>query len=160
MNQTQTATKALQDARHELNSLGGLWVTDATEDNPHNETWQIDTTKTVNKIEQALARCERSLSERIEAAYDEVIQQRQQMLHALGEIRRAEESAKVDHSDEWAAAKNSDVRKVLLAEWLAGDEPYQDARVAYEQARDSFRLEMLEIERLKLLVELAKAGDR
>ena len=101
-----------------------------------------------------------TLAERIEAAYNEVIEQRGRMLEAQGEIRRAEENAKVEHSDEWASAKNNDVRKVLLAEWLQNDDPYIQARIAYDDARDSFRLEMLEIERLKLLVELAKAGDR
>lgn len=155
-----TATEALKEARMTLDSLGGLWVTDATEDNPHEEKWQIGTTKTVNKIEQTLAVLERDLSERIEAAYSEVIEQRKTMLDALGEIRRAEENAKVEHSEEWASAKNNDVRKVLLAEWLSHDDPYIQARIAYEGARDSFRLELLEVERLRLLVELAKAGER
>ena len=59
-----TVTDALKEARMTLDSLGGLWVTDATEENPHEENWQIDTTKTVNKIEQALAVAERSPSGR------------------------------------------------------------------------------------------------
>jgi hypothetical protein len=157
---TETATKALQDARHELDSLGGLWVTDATEENPHDETWQIDTTTAVNKIEQALARCERSLSERIEAAYDEAKAYRGRMFLERGEIEEREENAKIKHSQEWASAKNNDVRRVLLQEWLDGDAEYLHASQQYHIARNAYRLALLEIDRLKLLVELAKAGDR
>jgi hypothetical protein len=157
---TETATKALQDARHELDSLGGLWVTDATEDNPHGETWQIDTTKTINKIEQALARYEWSLSERIEAAYDETIKLRDDMALDKAVLRAKEEAAKLDHADEWEKAKNSEVRSVLLAGWLADDSTYAQAYGRYMSNREDYRLALLEIERLKLLVELAKAGDR
>lgn len=156
-----TATQALKEARHELTTLHGLWASNSASDDgthhPEEQVWLINATETINKIEQALAVSERSLSERIEAAYDEAISQRERMLEAQGEIRRAEENVKVEHSEEWAGAKNGDVRKVLLAEWLAHDDPYVQARIYYDRARDSYRLYLLEIERLKLLVALEGA---
>lgn len=156
-----TATRALRDARHELDSLGGLWVTDSeatTEDNPHTETWQIDTTKTVNKIEQALAVCERSLAERIETAFDKARQSKAVMQQSYREIEAAEETAKMDNLDEWTGAKNNDVRRAIILRELAQDDDYHNARKAYQGARDTYRLDLLEIKRLELLVEDRKAG--
>lgn len=97
-----------------------------------------------------------TLNERIETAFDEAIEHRWLMLEARHQISNKEANAKVEHRDDWAGAKNNDVRKVLLEEWLANDDVYWQARLAYDKARDEFRVALLEIERLKLLVALNK----
>lgn len=101
---------------------------------------------------------ERGLAERIEAAYDEAKQYRETMLYARRNLDEMQVSAKLDHAEEWAAAKNADVRAVLLVTWLEEDEQYGKNIVELQEARIGLRLALLEIERLKLLVELAKAS--
>lgn len=98
-----------------------------------------------------------SLSERIEKAYDRAIEQRGIMLEARDAMTSLEAGAKQDHADEWAAAKNNEVRAVLLYGWMAGENDYLEAFDDYEGARKEYRLALLEIERLRLLVEAAKA---
>lgn len=146
----------LEDLRHELTTLHGLRVTD---DLTHEVAWELDESSLLERIDDALAvEGGASLYERIEEAYDRAIRERGSMLADLGTMRRIEERVKVEHKDEWAGAKNNDVRATLLAGWLA-DEDYDYAayRDCYEKARDEYRLALLEIERLRLLVEAAKA---
>jgi hypothetical protein len=97
------------------------------------------------------------LPARIERAYDDVKDQRLAMHRALDIIREIEAEAKAEHSDEWASAKNSEVRAVLLDEWCGDDGDYDQARADYDEAKIQFRLATLEIERVRLLVEAAKA---
>lgn len=110
--------------------------------------WNRSTEKT-NKKEGAV-----TLNERIETAFDEAIRHRRAMLEARYEVSNKEANAKLEYRDDWAGAKNNDVRRVLLEEWLAGDDVYWQARLAYDKARDEYRVALLEIERLKLLVAL------
>lgn len=97
-----------------------------------------------------------SLSERIEAAYDRAIEQRRIMFGARDAMTGMEAGAKQQHADEWAAAKNNDVRAVLLYGWMGEEDDYLEAFDDYEGARMAYRLALLEIERLRLLVEAAK----
>lgn len=97
-----------------------------------------------------------TLIERIEAAFDRAIEARSKMDAALYLTRNLEAAAKADHADEWASAKNNDVRAVLLAGWLSGNEQYSLQREAYLGFQRTYRLALLEIERLKLLVEASK----
>ena len=108
-------------------------------------------------VEGILGPERRSLSERIEAAYDRAMELRKAMMQDLLMVRVKEQQAKLEHADEWASAKNSEVRGVLLAGWLASDEHYEAYKDNYEGHRDRYRLAHLEIERLRLLVEAAKA---
>lgn len=48
-----------------------------------------------------------TLSERIETAFDEAITHRRAMLEARHEVSNKEANAKLEHSDEWAGAKNN-----------------------------------------------------
>lgn len=98
-----------------------------------------------------------TLAERIEATYEAAIRSREAMFNHRAVVQGREAAAKLEHADEWASAKNNDVRAVLLAAWLADDLVYQQRRGDYEDARDTYRLTLLEIDRLKLLVELEKA---
>lgn len=98
-----------------------------------------------------------ALSERIEAAYDRAIEQRAIMLEARDAMAALEAGAKQDHAEEWATAKNNDVRAVLLHGWMADEDNYLEAFDDYEGGRKEYRLALLEIERLRLLVEAAKA---
>ena len=98
-----------------------------------------------------------TLSERIEAAYDRAIEARRAMLAARDAMAVLEAQAKQDHADEWAGAKNNDVRAVLLHGWLSGEDAYLEASDDYEGSRAAYRLALLEIERLRLLVEARKA---
>ena len=94
-----------------------------------------------------------TLTERIEAAYDEAKGWREQMLYAQRNLDEMRAEAKSNHADEWAGAKNNDVRAVMLAGWLYGDSHYDKNVLEYQEGRIGFRLALLEIERLKLLVE-------
>lgn len=100
------------------------------------------------------ARSGRTLTERIEAAWDEAIETRSVMLYASRNLEDLRAQAKLDHADEWAAAKNNDVRAVMLAGWLEEDDYYGRSVLEYQEGRMGFRLALLEIERLKLLVAL------
>lgn len=95
---------------------------------------------------------------RIERAYDDAKNERLAMHRALETIRAVEAGAKAAHSEEWASAKNNDVRAVMLAEWCCEDSDYDQARADYDEAKIGFRLATLEIERLRLLVEAAKCN--
>lgn len=110
-----TVTQALKAALRDLDSLGGLQVTDETEDNQHGERWQIDTTAAANKIEQALAVSEQSLSARIEAAYDQAVRHRERMLDRRETRAERESEVKQDNIDEWISAKNGEVRAAQIA---------------------------------------------
>lgn len=93
-----------------------------------------------------------TLTERIEAAFDAVIASKAQMHEALYFMDLAEESARMDNIEEWASAKNNDVRRAIVLRELADNEDYHAARTRHRDNRDGFRLGMLEVERLKLLV--------
>lgn len=152
---------ALEDARHELTTLHGLLAADGA---VPDQTWTIDTSATVEEIDAALDVGMTPLVERIEAAYDRAIQARRDMIVARNVLANIEANAKQEHEEEWASAKNNDVRAVLLAGWIAesptGDtgDDYFETRAERQEAELAFKLALLEIERLKLLVEAAKAG--
>ncbi len=95
-----------------------------------------------------------ALAERIEAAFDDAVRAREAMFNARATTEAREANAKLDHADDWASAKNNDVRAVMLASWLHDDDVYQRVRAEYEEVRDTYRLSLLEIERLRLLVAL------
>lgn len=103
-----------------------------------------------------------NLSERIEAAYDRATEARRAMTVARNVMADIEANAKQEHPEEWASAKNNDVRAVLLARWVAenptGDtsDDYFETRAERQDAELTFKLALLEIERLRLLVEAAK----
>lgn len=98
------------------------------------------------------------LAERIEKAFHEAIVTRRHMELARWQIQDTESKAKAEHADEWSGAKNNDVRAVLLAGWLSGDEDYTEARQIYRESKLEHRLALLEIERLKLLVALERGA--
>lgn len=98
------------------------------------------------------------LNTRIENAFDEAILNRKLMLEAQWEVQLKETNAKVEHPDEWAAAKNGEVRSMLLADWLRDDAEYWSRREDHNTARNLYRIGLLEVERLKLLVEARKAA--
>lgn len=152
MTNGNTVTEALEAAHKELYDRGSREVEDGGLD--------PQTMAVLNKIEQAQAVVSLSLAERIERAYNEVCEQKRIMQKTLREFRGWEAATKLEHGEEWAAAKNDNVRKVLLDGWLEEDLDYQKARDSYESHRDRYRLALLEIERLKLLVEARKAGER
>lgn len=97
---------------------------------------------------------------RIERAYDDAVGERLAMHRALETIREVEAQAKADHADEWAGAKNNDVRAVMLADWCKNNADYLQARADYDEAKIQLRLATLNIERLRLLVEAAKVEGR
>ncbi len=99
-----------------------------------------------------------TLAERIEAAFDEAVGAKRRMQINLRGITELEETAKMENLDEWVGAKNNDVRRAIVLRDLAEDEDYDRARFEYDNARDRYRLALLEIERLKLLVAL-EAGS-
>lgn len=98
------------------------------------------------------------LETRIESVFDEAAATRRMMIEHQREVLRLEADAKLEHRDEWAGAKNNDVRAVLLAEWLAENEEYRENRGNYDTAREEFRISMLEVERLRLLVAARGVG--
>ena len=93
-----------------------------------------------------------TLAERIEAAFDEAKACRETMLDAGRNLEEMRAGAKLDHAEEWAGAKNNDVRAVMLAGWLEEESGYGKNVVEYQEGRDGYKLALLEIERLKLLV--------
>ncbi len=95
----------------------------------------------------------------IEQSYGRAIKARAAMFEMQRAIRHAEATAKVDHLDEWASAKNNDVRFVLLATWLQDNEEYWKQRRAYDSASEDYRMAHLEIARLKLLIQLVAATN-
>lgn len=154
-----SVTETLKAAHEQLVTLDGLYAKDVHVPDEE-EPYLIRVTETVNKIEQALAVSERSLPERIEVEFNQVVDAKAQMQFRAGQIHLAEETAKTDNLEEWTAAKNNEVRRAIVLSVLADDEAYHEARSVYQEARDRYRLALLEIERLKLLVEARKAGDR
>lgn len=92
------------------------------------------------------------MKDRIERAWNEVIKHRAAMMTAAAVIEQAEENAKMENREEWANAKNNDVRKTIVLRELAGDPTYQAARVKYKDERNMYKLEMLEVERLRMLI--------
>lgn len=92
------------------------------------------------------------MEQRIEAAWDEAISQRSAMMAAETVMQNSEETAISDLGEEWANAKNNDIRKALVRDALAGDEGYQEARVGYRAARNVYRLKMMEVSKLRDLV--------
>lgn len=94
----------------------------------------------------------KSLRERIEEAFDALIETRSAMDEHARDMQDAEMDAKLSHEDEYISAKNSEVRQVLMARWLAEDGEYQVARSRYLDARRDMRLATVEIERMKLLI--------
>lgn len=100
-----------------------------------------------------------TIHERIEAAFDTAINNRTKMMDAQASMQRAEETAKMENLEEWTQAKNNDVRKAIILRELADDESYHEERANYERRRGLYRLDLLEIERLKLLVEYTRAGS-
>lgn len=153
-----TVTQALKAAHKDLYRLDGLKASGDFGNVPVDSDICIDVTKTINLIEQALAVSERSLSERIEAAYDQAVRHRERMLDRREMLAERESEVKQENIDEWISAKTGEVRAALLASWLRDEPAYQNASRDYEEARTTYRLQLLEIERLKLLVELAKSG--
>lgn len=100
-----SVTEALRAAHEQLVTLDGLYVKDVHVPNDE-EPYLIRVTETVNKIEQALAVSERSLSERIEVEFNQAVDVKAQMQFRAGQIHLAEETAKMDNLEEWTAAKN------------------------------------------------------
>lgn len=94
-----------------------------------------------------------TLSERIEAAYDRAQEHRAGMQLALWNMEGREQDAIERLGDEWINARNNDVRRALVGRALREDAAYQEARQSYRSNRDSYKLVLLDIERLKLLVE-------
>lgn len=99
-----------------------------------------------------------SLADRIEAAFDRAIKSKSLMQYSQLTMRLISDDAKLEHRDEYAGAKNNDVRAVLLHDWLQDELEYWAARKNYDEARDDYRLALLEIERLKLLVALERGA--
>lgn len=94
----------------------------------------------------------RTMEKRIELAWDEAIAHRARMIEAQHALADVEETAKMDNLDEWVGAKNNDVRRAIVLRALADDVEYHEARVAYRNEKDAFKLAMLHIERLRMLI--------
>jgi hypothetical protein len=93
-----------------------------------------------------------TMTDRIEAVFNAAVAAKRNMQASANDVAAAEETAKMDNLDEWVGAKNNDVRRSIILRELDDDEAYYVARQLYRDARDSYRLALLEIERLKLLV--------
>ena len=100
------------------------------------------------------------MEERINAAWDRVVELRRDMGFRKVEIENAEETAISDLGDEWTNAKNNDVRRALVREKLASEERYQENRKMYRAAREDLRVALLEVERLRMLIDSAAVAVR
>lgn len=94
-----------------------------------------------------------TLTERIEQAFDNAIKYRRLMQYNEWAIQSFEEAVKLEHADEWAGAKNNDVRALLVSQKLEDNEEYEQAREDFERASLEFQVAKLEIDRLRLLVQ-------
>jgi hypothetical protein len=96
----------------------------------------------------------KTVIERIEDAYDAAAEHRANMHDAHGAMISQEEFVlKGERLAEFRSAKSNEVRKALLKDWLSDDEDYLLQKERYEENRFAFRLAMLEIDRLRLLVQ-------
>lgn len=155
-----TVTEALKAAHRDLYQLDGLKASGDFGRVPVDNELCIDTTETLNKIEQALGDVQRSLQERIETAYDGAVHLHRKIEFTTASIQESETRVKLVHQDDYMAAKNGDQRTLLMSGWLRADEDYMSATEDRQEAEIDLKLVRLEIERLRLLVELAKAGER
>lgn len=96
---------------------------------------------------------ERSLTERIEWAYDRAIEQRRLLEYAQWVMDGLEWSFKHEYREEWAGARDADTRSFMLASWLADDKEYQQARDDRDSAQLEYELAIYETKRLRQLVE-------
>ena len=97
---------------------------------------------------------EAPVRERMEAAYECLIQDRIRMMMFGSTVREKEERAKLKNEDSYSSAKNNNVREVLLAQWLEDDPEYAQALEDYREARDYFRVSQLYVQRCKALVPI------
>lgn len=99
---------------------------------------------------------EMPLEERIEATYHSASGFRAQMDMALNTMRDKQMAAKLDHGEErkeeYVKAKNTEIREMMMADWLSMDGEYQEAVEDHRTAKIQYRQCLLNAERLKLLV--------
>lgn len=98
------------------------------------------------------------LDEKINETWDRAIAYRQAMQSQARVVADYEETAKMENLEEWMGAKNSDQRKALILRVLADEDDYHNARDAYADARDRFKIAMLEVERLRMLLTYTAGG--
>lgn len=116
----------------------------------------------IEEVEQEITRelmeeREKPLALRIEDTYDARTAYESAMEMAQHSMDEARLRVKLENKDEYAGAKNNDVREVLMAEWLAEDEDYQEALEDYSIAARKAKRAELHAKRLRLLVDLARA---
>jgi hypothetical protein len=117
----------------------------------------------LQEVEQEIVRemieeREKPLALRIEETYDARTTQEAIMNMAEQSMQDAELRVKLANKDEYVGAKNNEVRAVMMAEWLSSDEDYQEALEDYSIAARKAKRAELHAKRLRLLVDLARAG--
>lgn len=90
-------------------------------------------------------------------AYEIAIAHQQAMDHAENTIADKEASVKLANHEEYAGAKNNDVRELMLARWLEDDQEYQQARKDYRHAEQELRRAKMHISKLNLYANLLRA---
>jgi hypothetical protein len=100
------------------------------------------------------------MEDRINEAWDRAINARQRMRWQADLVDEAQEEIKLANLTDYLTAKNSEQRQLLLLSWLKDNEQFQIARQNYRQARDDYRIAMLEIQRLRMLIESAAVAAR
>lgn len=100
-----------------------------------------------------------TLAERVEEVYFRLHSHKASAQLTYDTLRDLEEEVKLDHFDEWASAKNNDVRYIMVLRWINEDlataEAYHIARKAYREARNAYRLAVIDARKLELLATLA-----
>lgn len=99
---------------------------------------------------------EQPLEYQIEYVYMRLLELKRRIQANQRAIETAEENAKMEHIDEWTAAKNSDQRHAVLLGALANDADYHESRGDLRNNQDLYELYDLEVKRIKLLLDARK----
>jgi hypothetical protein len=94
------------------------------------------------------------LRERIEIAYDELIEANKEFLLIGTEVDSLKEAVLEEHFDELKGQRSNEARNQVIGFWLKDDEEYQGAREALVESRARLETARLQVERLKLLAQI------
>jgi hypothetical protein len=107
-----------------------------------------------------------TIIDEIEKVYDLLYTARKHMARNLEDMSDIEEEIKCsdDHFEEWASAKNNDIRHILVLRWIQADPDvamrYYEARSKYRTWRSMMREDAIKAEGLKVKVGALGAGFR
>lgn len=108
---------------------------------------------------------EGSVEVKIDQVWDGVIEARRVMLTNQNILSQIEMSRKLEHPEEWASAKNNDVRRAMLEEWISinpvsdSGEDYYEVKTELIEASHAFKLGMLEVRRLQMRIDWIQASS-